>query len=101
NHPVAATWIKNAVKAGTKLIIADPRRTELARHATHVLQFKPDTDVALLNAILHTIVEENLVDKDFIAKRTEGYLALKQNVAGYSPEAMAPVCGIAAATIRE
>src|SRR5450631_1975339 len=46
NHPVAATWIKNAVKAGTKLILADPRRSELARHATHYLQFKPDTDVA-------------------------------------------------------
>src|SRR5213079_3586323 len=46
NHPVAATWIKNAVKNGTKLVIADPRRSELARHATHYLQFKADTDVA-------------------------------------------------------
>jgi formate dehydrogenase major subunit len=101
NHPVAATWIKNAVKNGTKLIIADPRRTDLARYATHVLQFKADTDVALLNAMLHVIVEENLVDKEFIAKRTEGYLALKENVKGYSPEAMAPVCGIPAGTIRE
>ena len=61
NHPVAATWIKNAVKSGTKLILADPRRSELARHATHYLQFKPDTDVALLNAMMHTIVEEGLV----------------------------------------
>ena len=63
NHPVAATWIKNAVKNGTKLIIADPRRTELARHATHVLQFKPDTDVAMLNAIMHVIVAEGLVNR--------------------------------------
>ena len=66
NHPVAATWIKNAVKNGTKLIVADPRRSDLARHATHFLQFKPDTDVALLNAMMHTIVHEGLVDEDFI-----------------------------------
>ena len=101
NHPVAATWIKNAVKRGTKLILADPRRSELARHATHYLQFKPDTDVALLNAMMHTIVEEGLVAASFIADRTSGYDELKANVAGHSPEAMAPVCGIPAATIRE
>ena len=73
NHPVAATWIKNAVKNGTKLILADPRRSELARHATHYLQFKPDTDVALLNAMMHTIVEEGLAATSFIADRTSGY----------------------------
>ena len=101
NHPVAATWIKNAVKRGTKLIIADPRRSDLARHATHFLQFKPDTDVALLNAMMHTIVHEGLVNEDFIRDRTIGYDELKNNVANYSPEAMAPVCGIPAATIRE
>jgi formate dehydrogenase major subunit len=101
NHPVAATWIKNAVKGGTRLILADPRRSELARHATHYLQFKPDTDVALLNAMMHTIVEEGLVAESFIADRTSGFDALKKNVAGHSPEAMAPVCGIPAAKIRE
>ena len=100
NHPVAATWIKNAVKAGTKLILADPRRSGLARHAAHYLQFKPDTDVALLNAMMHTIVEEGLADEKFIADRTSGYEALKANVAGFSPEAMAPVCGIPAETIK-
>ena len=61
NHPVAATWIKNAAKAGAKLIVADPRRGDLARHATYYLQFNADTDVALLNAMLHVIVEEGLV----------------------------------------
>jgi formate dehydrogenase major subunit len=101
NHPVAATWIKNAVKRGTKLILADPRRSELARHAAYYLQFKPDTDVALLNAMMHVIVEEGLADQAFIADRTSGYEALKQNVAEYSPEAMAPVCGVPAETIRE
>jgi formate dehydrogenase major subunit len=101
NHPVAATWIKNAVKNGTKLILADPRRSELARHASHYLQFKPDTDVALLNAMMHTIIEEGLVAQGFIADRTQGYEELKANVANYSPEAMAPLCGIPASTIRE
>ena len=101
NHPVAATWIKNAVKSGTKLILADPRRSELARHAAHYLQFKPDTDVALLNAMMHAIIEEGLVAGSFIADRTLGYDELRANVASYSPEAMAPVCGIPAATIRD
>ncbi|HZI82251.1 MAG TPA: molybdopterin-dependent oxidoreductase, partial [Vicinamibacterales bacterium] len=58
NHPVAATFIKNAAKAGVKLIVADPRRGDLARHATYNLQFNADTDVALLNAMLNVIVEE-------------------------------------------
>ncbi len=101
NHPVAATWIKNAVRNGTRLILADPRRSELARHATHYLQFKPDTDVALLNAMMHTIVEEGLVAQSFVADRTSGFEEIRKNVAGFSPEAMAPVCGVPAATIRE
>jgi formate dehydrogenase major subunit len=100
NHPVAATWMKNAARAGTKLIVCDPRRSELARHAHRFLQFKPDTDVAMLNAMMHVIVEEGLVDKDFIASRTIGYEELRKNVEGYSPEAMAPVCGIDAETLR-
>jgi formate dehydrogenase major subunit len=101
NHPVAATWMKNAAKAGAKLIVADPRRTELARHATHYLQFNPDTDVALLNAMLHVVVEEGLVDEAFIRERTTGYEALAENVKEFSPEAMAPICGIDAKIIRE
>ncbi len=101
NHPVAATWMKNAAKNGVKLIVADPRRNELARHATHFLQFKPDTDVALLNAMIHSIIEEDLVDKKFIADRTSGFEALKENARNFSPEAMAPVCGVPAQTIRE
>ena len=101
NHPVAASFIKNAVRQGTKLILMDPRRTDLSRHAHRVLQFRPDTDVALLNALMHVIVEEGLVDADFIAARTEGYEALRDNVRAFSPEAMAPLCGIDAATIRE
>ncbi|WP_062194362.1 formate dehydrogenase subunit alpha [Caldimonas taiwanensis] len=101
NHPVAATWIKNAVRQGTKLVVADPRRTELARHAWRVLQFRPDTDVALLNAMMHTIIAEDLIDSAFIEARTTGFDALKAHLAAYRPEAMAPLCGIDADTIRE
>jgi formate dehydrogenase major subunit len=101
NHPVAATFIKNAAKAGVKLIVADPRRGDLARHATYNLQFNADTDVALLNSMLHVIVEEGLVDEAFIRDRTSGYEALAENVKKFSPEVMAPICGIDAKTIRE
>ncbi|KWR77155.1 formate dehydrogenase subunit alpha [Cupriavidus sp. IDO] len=101
NHPVAASWIKNAVKNGTKLIVADPRRSDLARFAHRFLQFNPDADVALLNAMMHVIVNEGLVDQDFIDSRTIGFDELQRNVAAYSPELMAPVCGIEAETIRE
>ncbi len=101
NHPVAATFLKNAMRNGTKLIVMDPRRSELARTAYRFLQFKADTDVALLNAMMHVIIEENLVDPKFIADRTLGYEELVKNVAGYSPDLMAPICGVPAETIRE
>jgi formate dehydrogenase major subunit len=101
NHPVAATFIKNAVKRGARLIVADPRATELTRHAWRHLRFKPDTDVALLNALLHVIVTEGLVDQRFIADRTDGYAALVENMRAFSPEQMAAVCGIEASVLRE
>jgi formate dehydrogenase major subunit len=101
NHPVAATWMKNAVKRGAKLVLADPRVTDIGKHAWRVMQFKPDTDVAMLNAMIHTVIEEGLVDQDFVKRRASNFEALKENVKGYSPEAMAPICGIPAATLRE
>lgn len=100
NHPVAATWIKNAVNNGTKLVVCDPRRSELARMSHRFLQFKADTDVAMLNAMMNVIVTENLVNKDFIESRTIGYEELRKNVEGYTPELMAPICGIDAETLR-
>jgi formate dehydrogenase major subunit len=101
NHPVAATWMKNAAKKGAKIILADPRITDLGKHAWRTLQFKADTDVAMLNALIHVVIEEGLADQDFIAKRASNYEALKENVKGYSPEAMEPICGIPAQTLRE
>ncbi|WP_291475918.1 molybdopterin-dependent oxidoreductase [Acidovorax sp.] len=101
NHPVAATWMKNAAKRGAKIVLADPRVTDIGRHAWRTLQFKADTDVALLNALIHTVIDEGLVDEAFIRDRTNNFEALKANVMGCSPEAMAPVCGIPAETLRE
>lgn len=101
NHPVAATWMKNAAKNGAKIVLADPRVTDIGKHAWRTLQFKADTDVAMLNALIHTVIDEGLADQDFISKRASNYEALKENVKGYSPEAMEPICGIPAQTLRE
>ena len=103
NHPVAATYLKNAAKRGAKLIVMDPRGQNqgISRYASHVLQFKPGRDVALLNAMLHTIIEEGLVDVQYIQGMTEGYDALKAKIKDFSPEQMEPVCGIPAEMIRE
>jgi formate dehydrogenase major subunit len=100
NHPVAATFLKNAAKQGKTLYVMDPRRQDLSRHATQHLQFKPGTDVALLNAIIHTIIEEGLTDDQYIQGYTEGFEALKDNIKDFPPEKMAEVCGIDAETIR-
>jgi formate dehydrogenase major subunit len=102
NHPVAATFFKNAVKErGAKLIVIDPRHQALSRHALHHLAFKPGSDVALLNAMLHTIIEEGLTDEQYIAGYTEGYEALRERIKDFPPEKMEAVCGIPAETLRE
>jgi formate dehydrogenase major subunit len=101
NHPVAATYFKQAAKRGAKLIVIDPRGQDLMRHATHALRFKPGSDVALLNSLLHTIVEEKLYDEAYIAKNVAGFEALKTKVKAFSPEAMAEVVGIEAQVLRD
>ena len=101
NHPVAATYLKNRAKQGAKLIVADPRGPGLGRHATYNLQFKAGTDVALLNAMLHTIIGEGLHDPDYLQSHTEGFDELAEKVKAFPPEAMADICGIDAQKIRE
>ena len=99
NHPVAATFFKQAAK-NKILIVMDPRGTQLKRHATWTLQFNPGTDVAMLNGILHTIVEEELYDSAYVEQHTEGFENLKAHVREFSPERMAPICGIDATVLR-
>ena len=100
NHPVAATFIKNAKKRGATLIVIDPRRQGLTPYADVMLQFRPGTDVALLGAMIHTIIEEGLANEQYIAAFTEGFAELKARVQDFAPERMAAICGIDAATIR-
>jgi formate dehydrogenase major subunit len=101
NHPVAATFIKNAARQGATLIVADPRGQTLSRHARFDLRFRPGTDVALLNALIFTIIDEDLVDHGYVETHTEGFAELKASIGGFAPEAMAEVCGIPAVTLRE
>ena len=100
NHPVAATFFKNAVKRGATLIVMDPRGQTLKRHATHMLQFNPGRDVALLSAMLHVIISEGLHDKQYVQAHTQDFAALAENVKDFLPEKMAPICGVDADTIR-
>ncbi len=101
NHPVAASYFKRAVKRGTQLVVMDPRGHTMKNHAAHMLQFKPGADVSLLNSMLNVIVTEKLYKRDFIDNRTLGFEQLEAHIREYTPEKMAPVCGIDANTIRE
>ena len=101
NHPVAATFLKNAVKRGAQLVIIDPRGSSLSRHASHSLQFTPGRDVALLNAMMHVIVSEDLYDKEYILSHTEGFEQLRDHLKNFTPEEMAPICGIEPDKLRE
>jgi formate dehydrogenase major subunit len=101
NHPVAATYFKQFAKRGGKLIVMDPRGVGLARFATHRVQFRPGADVSMLNAIMHTIVEEGLYDQQYIDAYTENWEAEKAHLKGFSPEKMAPICGVDAETLRQ
>jgi formate dehydrogenase major subunit len=101
NHPVAATYFKQAAKRGTKLVIMDPRGTAMKRHAWRMMQFRNGADVAMLNAMLNVIVAENLYDKQYVQTYTEGFEAFAEHIKEFTPEEMAPICGIEADTLRE
>ncbi len=101
NHPVAATWMKNAAKNGTKIVLIDPRMTTISKYAWKSLKFKPGSDVSLLNSFLNVIISENLVDNEFIRSRVNHFQELKDKVLQYTPEKVADSCGIDAETIKE
>jgi formate dehydrogenase major subunit len=101
NHPVAATFFKQAVKRGTKLLVVDPRRPGIADFADWYCQIRPGTDVAFYNAVMHVLIADGLANHDYVRDRTENFDALRERVAQYPPERVAPVCGIPADTIRE
>ncbi|NQZ71670.1 MAG: molybdopterin-dependent oxidoreductase, partial [Dinoroseobacter sp.] len=101
NHPVAATYFKQVTKRGGKLIVMDPRGQALKRFASHMLQFRPGADVSMLNAIMHVIVEEGLYDQQYIDAYTENWEAEKAHLAGFAPEKMSEICGIAPEVLRD
>jgi formate dehydrogenase major subunit len=101
NHPVAATFFKQAAKRGSKLIVVDPRRPQIADFATWYCRLQPDTDVAFYNALMRVLIVEDLINKDFIHERTDNFDALRTLVADYPPERVAPLCGLAPGTIRD
>ncbi len=99
-HPIIAMEMKRAVKRGATLIVADPRAVWMTTIAEKHLQLKPGTDVWLLNAMAHVIIEEGLTDDAFIAENTEGFDAVRERVKSYTPEEAEKVTGIAADDIR-
>ena len=101
NHPVAATYFKQAAKRGAKLMVFDPRKQGLMRHATHPVIFAAGRDVPMLNAMIHTIIDEELYDLQYIQANTDGFEALREKVKDFSPEAMAEICGVEASYLRE
>src|SRR5271157_497301 len=101
NHPVAATFFKQAAKRGAKLIVMDPRGQALKRHAWRMMQFKNGADVAMLNAMLNVIVAEKLYDQQYIQTYVEGFEAWKEGIKDFTPEEMSPICGVPPDTLRE
>src|SRR5947207_1633625 len=100
NHPVAATFFKQAATRGAQLIVMDPRGQALKRHATHMLQFRNGTDVAMLNGILNTIVTEKLYDEQYIQTYVEGFGAFAESIKEFTPEEMALICGVEPDVLR-
>ena len=101
NHPVAATFFKQAAKRGAKLVVMDPRGQALKRHAWKMMQFKNGTDVAMLNGMLNVIIGEKLYDQQYVQTYVEGFDQLAEHVKDFTPEEMEPICGIPADTLRE
>ena len=101
NHPVAASFFKQARKRGTKIVVVDPRREDIADHADWYCRVKPGTDVAFYNAMMQVIIEQDLADGAYIEQHTENYEALRATVAKYPPERASKICGVAPETIRE
>ena len=101
-HPVISNFLKRAVrKNGAKLIVIDPRRVEMTDFATLWLRQNPGTDVAVFQAMAHTIVKEELYDPEFIAYRTEGFNEYLESLESFTPEWAESVSGVPAEAIRQ
>ena len=101
SHPIVANHILNARRNGAKIIVCDPRRIETARIADMHLALKNGSNIALLNALGHVMIAENLYDAAFVAGRTEGFEEYRKIVEGYTPESVESITGVSAAEIRQ
>jgi formate dehydrogenase major subunit/formate dehydrogenase alpha subunit len=100
-HPVIGTKIRRAKRyRGAKLIVADPRRIDIADYADLHLRHKPGTDIALLNGLIHVILREGWEDVDFIEARTEGFQEMRELVARYTPQVASEITGVPATDIE-
>ena len=100
-HPVISTFIKRAARLNNKnIIVIEPRRIDLVKHAALWLRQRPGTDIAVINGLMNLIIQENLHDQAYIAERTEGFEALKETVAKYTPEYVEQISGVPAADLR-
>ncbi len=100
-HPVAATFLKNAVMNGAELILVDPRKQPLADFADLHVQIKVGSDIAFLNGVMNVLITEDLYDKDFVESCTTGFEELKAQVMEYPPEKAAEIAGVSADMIRD
>lgn len=100
-HPIIGQKVKQAVRKGATLAVADPRKTEVADLAKYHLQIKSGTDIALLNGLANVIIAEELWNKEFVSERTEEFEALKATVAKYTPDYVSGITGVPAETIKE
>jgi formate dehydrogenase (NADP+) alpha subunit len=101
NHPIIGLEIRGAVARGAKLLLFDPRRIQLSEIATVWARQRPGTDVAWINGLMHVILRDGLADREFIEARTEGFEAVEELVAAYTPERVAGITGSAAELIEE
>lgn len=95
------TWLKQAMKGGTKLVVIDPRRTEVAARATVHLQPRPGFDAEVLAAMVHTVIAEGLHDRDFVAENVSGFDDLSRELAPFTPEAVGALADCDPQAIRQ
>ncbi len=93
-HPIVALRMKKAFRKGAQIIVADPRKIDLVRFSALWLRHKPGTDVALLNGVMHVLLKEKLIDRDFISERTEGFEAFRKSIDSFTPEAAQRITGV-------
>jgi anaerobic selenocysteine-containing dehydrogenase len=100
-HPVAATRLKKAIARGAKMIVADPRRIELATMADLYLQLRPGSNVALYNGLAHVIVRDGLYAKDFVDGRVDGFAAYAEFIGKYDPKHVEEITGVPAKLVEQ